>query len=257
MTNLLSGPSLRRFALKRLFTDRPEESLRLRLLTLMTVLLVALSLNWVAGSPVVPLVASALAATGHWVSWRWRRSPLGYRSIVIVVSLIGLSIASRHDIVSALAADRLPIAGYLLLISGIASFGIRTRGGLYAQLALSGVILFFVSERAFDQTFAAFLIIFLGLFLTFTAMAFLEDQLRIAQEAHWPEGQLGRFWFWLVIVGGGLLICSALAFSLLPPDYRGRSTSERIGTLPFMGDAESLVAPPQISMDDPGARNGD
>ena len=213
-------PSIRHLALKRLFSDEPEESLRLRMLSLLTLAWVALSVQWVTGSPVVPLAASALSATGHWVSWYLRRAPLSYRSILIVVSIVGLLIATRGDFLDAITGDRLPVAGYLLLISSIASFGLKTRGGLYAQLTLSGLVLFFVSERAFDQTFAGFLIVFLGLFMTFFAIAFMEDQLRIAK-SHWPEGQLGRFWFWLGIVGGGLLVCSVLAFSLMPPDYRG------------------------------------
>ena len=123
---------------------------------------------------------------------RVRRAPLSYRSILIVVSIVGLLTATRGDFLDAITGDRLPVAGYLLLISSIACFGLKTRGGLYAQLTLSGLVLFFVSERAFDQTLAGFLIVFLGLFMTFFAIAFMEDQLRIAK-SHWPEGQLGRF----------------------------------------------------------------
>ena len=89
-----------------------------------------------------------------------------------------------------------------MLVTAAASFGLRTRGGLYGQLALSGLVLFFVSERAFDPSFAGFLIVFTGLFLTFSAMTFMEDEISVAR-VHWPEGQIGRFWFWLGIVGGG------------------------------------------------------
>ena len=246
----LQGAIHRRLATIRVFTDRPEESLRLRVLILAILVWVALSLNWVTGSPIIPLGASILAVAGHWVSWRWRRSPLGYRSLVIVIAIIGLSIATREDFVSALTTDRLPIAEYLLLISAISSFGVRTRGGLYAQLALSGLVLFFVSERAFDTTFVGFLIVFLGLFLTFSAMAFMADQISIAR-VHWPEGQLGRFWFWLGIVGGGLLVCSALAFTLMPPDYRGHAGSQRVGVMPFMGESASLDTPSQAVLEPP------
>ena len=236
MVTLVGVSSIRRLAKSRLFTDTPEESLRLRVLVLLTVTWVALSLNWVTGDPWIPLGAAVLATVGHWMSWRWRQSELGLRAAVIVVAIAGLSIAGRHDFLNALTGDRLPIAQYLLLVGGIASFGVRTRGGLYAQLTLSGLVLFFVAERAFDPTFAVFLIVFLGLFLTFFAMAFMEDQLSIAR-AHWPEGQLGRFWFWMGIVGGGLLVTSALAFTLLPPDYRGHPGSQRIGVVPFMGES--------------------
>ena len=169
MVALAQQIARRRIVPSRLFNDRPEESLRLRLLTLLTVLSVALSLGWVTDDLVIPVAGSALAAAGHFASWRWRRSSLGYRSTAIMVAIVALSIATRDDFVSAFSGDRLPVAQYLLLIIGTASFGTRTRGGLYAQLILSGLVLFFVSERAFDQTFVAFLILFLGLFLTFAA----------------------------------------------------------------------------------------
>ena len=226
----------RRFAPSRLFSDTPEDSLRLRLLMLLTVVWVAISVNWVTGSQWVPLGASLMTSVGHWISWRQRRSPLGYRTIAIATTIVALAIVGREDFVSAPAGDRLPVAEYLVLINAFASFGVRTRGGLYAQLLLSGATLYLVSERAFDPTFVGFLIVFMGLFLTFFAMAYLEDQLNSAR-VHWPEGQRGRFWFWLGIVGGGLLVCSALAFSILPADHRGHHAVRREGIVPFLGDS--------------------
>ena len=133
MVALAQQIARRRIVPSRLFNDRPEESLRLRLLTLLTVLSVALSLGWVTDDLVIPVVGSALAAAGHFASWRWRRSSLGYRSTAIMVAIVALSIATRDDFVSAFSGDRLPVAQYLLLIIGTASFGTRTRGGLYAQ----------------------------------------------------------------------------------------------------------------------------
>ena len=263
MATILSAPGLRRFRASRLFIDLPEESLRLRFLILMTVVWVALSHNWVTGSPWMPLAASALAVVGHWISWRRRQVQMRYRSIFVVIAIVGLSIAQRDDFVNAFAGDRLPVGQYLLLINAFASFIIRTRGGLYAQLAISGLVLFFVAERAFDQAFVGFLIVFMGLFLTFAAMAFLEDQISIAR-VHWPEGQLGRFWFWLGIVGGGLLVCSTLAFGLLPANYRGHSGSQRVGIVPFLGEAGATssrpsagYAPAGRSEDGGGASVGD
>lgn len=118
------------------------------------------------------------------------------------------------------------------------------------------MILYFVSERAFDQGFVGFLIVFLGLFLTFFAMAFMEDQLSTAR-VHWPEGQVGRFWFWLGIVGGGLLVVSALAYAILPPDYRGGAGSRRVGIIPFMGQAGSEDGQPQAFVSRPGPDDQD
>ncbi len=48
-----------------------------------------------------------------------------------------------------------------------------------------------MSELAFDPSFAGFLIVFTGLFLTFSAMTFMEDESSVAW-VHWPEGQLGH-----------------------------------------------------------------
>ena len=237
----LSAIRIRRRFFRRLFDDTPEESLRLRVLVLMTVVWVALALYWLTRDPLVPGIAAAGAIGGHLISWRLRASPLGPRTWAIAVVLVALTVVYRDAANTALTGNRLPIAEYLALVTAVASFGLRTRGGLYGQLSLSGLVLFFVSERAFDPTFIGFLIVFTGLFLTFFAMEYMEDEIRIAR-VHWPEGQLGRFWFWLGIVGGGLFICSTLAFSLLPPDYRGRPGSQRVGIVPFMGRAASEIA---------------
>ena len=236
MTTSAIGLLARFSRLQGLFKDEPEESQRLRMLSLITMLWVAASLIWVSGQPVVPLGASAIAALGHAVSWYLRRSPLGWRSPLIVAGIVALSFAMRSDLLSGITGDRLIVASYLLMVQALSSFGLRTRGGLYAHLSMSGLVLFFVSERAFDPAFVAFLIVFSALFLTFSAMAFLEDQIAAAM-VHWPDGQLRRVWFWLGIVGGGLLVCSALAFALLPPDYRGRAGAQRTGVVPFLGES--------------------
>ncbi len=246
MTTAILRRRLPRFS--GILNDRTEESLRLRVLILLTTAWVAVALGWVTGDYIIPGAAVVLSTLGHWTSWRWRYSPLGVRSTVIVVAVAGLAVFSQDDFISAITSDRLPIAGFLLMISALASFGIKTRGGLYALMILSGIVLFFVSERAFDQTFVGFLIVFIGLFLTFHAMAFLEDQISAAR-VHWPEGQLGRFWFWLGIVGGGLIVCSALAFALMPPDFRGRPGAQRVGVVPFMGEGgfAQTDAPPNAA----------
>ena len=243
MTNSRSNAVQRRLTLPTLFTDRPEESQRLRMLTLVTMVWAAVSLTWVSGDPWIPLGGSMGAGLGHWISWRLMGSPLGWRSLAILLAIVTVSILMRGDLVNGIFGDRLPVAQYLLLIQAIASFGLRTRGGLYAQLGLSGLVLFFVSERSFDPLFVAFLIIFLGLFLTFNAMAFIEDGLNKAKVHHWPVGQLNRFWFWLGIVGTGLLMCAALAFALLPPDYRGHAGSQRTGIVPFLGESPQNPSP--------------
>ena len=81
-----------------------------------------------------------------------------------------------RTVMLALDGDLFPVAYFLVLFQAIISFELRTRGGLYACLGLSGVILFFVSQRALDFTFGIFLTGFTTLFLSFLAMSFLVDQ---------------------------------------------------------------------------------
>ncbi|GEM_PF-666374 len=241
MVEAIKPPNVRRFFATKVFSDTPEESSRLRLLTLGATIWVALSVLWITGNIQTPLIAGVLAVIGHWVSWKWRHGPLGIRTPLTAVAIVGLALIERERFVDAIAGDRLPVAEVLLLVSAFAGFGMRTRGGLYAQLGLSGAVLFFVSEQAFDAVFVLFLTGFIGLFLTFYVMAFLEDQFKQA-EVHWHEGQLSRFVFWIAGVGGGLLVASALAFLLLPADFRGNGSIERQGVVPFMGDARGPLA---------------
>ena len=137
MTRALPRLTLPRFSYQRMFTDVPEESLRLRTLVLLTVLWVTLSLYWITGVPWIPLAGAGGATIGHLFSWRTRLSPLGLRTGLILLAIIGLTVAFRDAAVAALTGDRLAVAEYLVLITAAASFGLRTRGGLYGQLALS------------------------------------------------------------------------------------------------------------------------
>ena len=236
MTTFAQRWRARRLTPTTLFSNQPEDSRRLRALTLATMLWVTAALIWVGGMPWVCFGAAAAAIAGHIVSAN-RRVPQRPLTLAIVAGIGVLTFLMWRDLVNAIAGDRLPAAYYLLIVQAVAAFALRTRGGLYAHIGLSSLVLYFVAERSFTSEFAVFLIIFSGLFLTFFAMAYLEDELRTTN-IHWPEGQMGRMWFWLGVVGGGLLVCSALAFSLLPPDYRGRPGAERTGTLPFLGSSE-------------------
>ncbi|MBM3945499.1 MAG: hypothetical protein FJ317_08455, partial [SAR202 cluster bacterium] len=216
-----------------LFSNQPEDSRRLRSLTLATLLWSAAALIWVGGLPWVCLAAAGVATIGHWAS-AGRKLPQRAVAVGTIAAFIVLTILMWQDLVNAITGDRLPAAYYLLMLQSISAFILRTRGGLYGHIGLSGLVLYFVSERSFTSEFAIFLIVFSGLFLTFFAIAHMEDELRTSN-IHWSEGQWGRLLLWLGVVAFGLLVASALAFALLPPDYRGGSGAQRTGTLPFLG----------------------
>ena len=222
-----------------------EESIRLRLLALATYWLVALSLAWVGGSPWTWLGGGIAATVGHAFSWHRRNRSLGSWSILMVVMVIGLAIIMRSDMLAAFDGNWLPLAHFLLLIQAVASFDARTRGGLYAALFLSGIVLFFASQQAFELSFGIFLIGYAALLMTFLATAYVEDETRKAQTSS-PETRLSLFGFWSGI-GVTVLALAVLAFLLLP---RGESNAvgyQQVSALPITGEPTGPDTSPTTS----------
>ena len=132
--------------------------MRLRLLGLATFWLVALSVAWVGGSPWTWLGGGIATTCGYGFSWYRRHRPLGMWTAVMAAMVIALALVMRIEILAALEGNWLPLAHYLLLVQAISSFDIRTRGGLYGALGMSGIVLFFASQQAFELSFGIFLL---------------------------------------------------------------------------------------------------
>lgn len=147
-------------------SGKAEDSLRLRLLALASFWLVAMALAWVGGSPWTWLGGGIAATFGNAFSWYRRHRSLGPWPLVIAAMVIGLALLMRVEIFAALEGNWLPLAHFLLLVQAIASFDVRTRGGLYASLAMSGIVLFFPSQQAFDLGFGIFLLGYAALLTT-------------------------------------------------------------------------------------------
>ena len=168
---IMKGRSAYTWAASRLFSGTIEESLRLRFLGLATFWLVAASLAWVGGSPWTWLGGAIAATCGHAFSWYRRRRTQSLWSGVLVVMVIGLAVIMQEEILVAFDGSWLPMAHFLLLVHAIATFDLRTRGGLYAGLALSGIVLFFASQQAFELSFGVFLLGYAALLMAFLAAA--------------------------------------------------------------------------------------
>ena len=215
--------------LSRLFSEKVEDSLRLRLLALATFWLVAIAVAWVGGSPWVWLGGGIATTCGHAFSWHRKHRRLGVWPVVIALALV-----MRVEILASLEGNWLPFAHFLLLVQTVASFCIRTRGGLYGGLALSGIVLFFASQQAFELSFSVFLLGYAALLIAFLATAFLEDETEAAQVQPASKG-LPLVGFWSATAAAVLLL-SVAAFLLLP---RGESNAvgyQQVSALPITGD---------------------
>ena len=156
-------------ALPRLFSGEVEDSFRLRLLGLAAFWLVAIAIGMQGGSPWTWLGAGVAATCGHAFSWYGRHRTQGVWTVVIAMMVMALAKAMRVEILGALEGNWLPVANFLLMVQVIASFDIRTRGGLYAGLALNALVLFFASQHAFDLSFIVFMVGYGALLMAFLA----------------------------------------------------------------------------------------
>ena len=213
-----------------LLTQRVEESLSLRLIVLAMSWSTAVSLEWVGSPPWIWAGGAVLLSLGHAFSWFFRdlRSPM--RSGAVAVLLLGALALLPRSVGPALAGDWLPFAQVLLLFQAVTSFELRTRGGLYAGIGVSGVILFFVSQQALDLMFGVFLTSYTTLLLSFFAMAFLLDQVRGA-EVRWFRSRLSFAWFWSGIFVASMVM-SVGVFLVLPKGFGNPLHGAQAAALP-------------------------
>ena len=229
---LTQGPYRR--PISRLFSRKVEDSLRLRLLGLAAFWLVAVSVAWVGGSPWSWLGGAFVATCGHTFSWYRRRRSLGVWTIVMALVVVGLALVMRVEILEALEGNWLPLAHFLLLVQAISSFDIRTRGGLYAGLGLSGIVLVFASQQAFSLSFGLFLLMYAALLMAFLAIALLDDETETAQARPARVG-IPMLGFWSGMVAA-ILLFSVAAFMLLPRGDRNSAGYEQVAALPITGN---------------------
>lgn len=164
-----------RYWLRRFFSPRIEESFRLRVLALASLWLGCLGLAWVGGDLWLSLAAGFLGSLGYWLGWRWRHRRSLARPLLIASAVVAVSFYMRSQMLEAFSGNWLPIGHVLMLVQAFGSFECRTRGGLYAGLVLSGTVLFFASQQAFQPTFGVFVVGFVVLLLAFLTCSYLED----------------------------------------------------------------------------------
>ncbi len=233
---------------RRLFSDRPERSRKLRLLTLAASAWAALTLAYVTNSP-WPLAFLPGFALAHLVSYRNLRKRVPLLSVGIAAVIITAGVAMRFDLVLAISGDRVPVAYFMLISAVAAGFEIRTRSGLYTQLVFSGLVMFFAGELAFGNEFGLFLTAYLLFVVAFLSMAHITDQREDAATVGFDSPPAAAGYWSLVIIG--VALAALAAFLLLPWDASQTPQAAQSSVLPFNGD--DAGATPGVTHD--GARS--
>jgi protein-glutamine gamma-glutamyltransferase len=230
LKHLLNLPKLLRSLIRGALSPKVEESLRLRVLGLAVLWLAALSLVWAGGSLWLSLGGGLLGTLGYGVGWWRRRHRSRLWPVLIAGAIIAVSLAMRSPVLEAFTGNWLPLGQLLVLVQALAGFDMRTRGGIYTGLILSGVVLFFASQQAFSEAFGLFLIGYLVALLAFLSVSFLEDGVNSAR-VYWSKHQPGTLAFWAG-TACGVFVLAGLAFWLMP---RGETSlgAPQVAILPF------------------------
>ena len=232
---------------RRIFVDTPEDSLKLRVVTLIASLWASLSLAFVGVEPLIPLGAMVALAAGHWISYRRRRAGIVWISLAIGLFIVALGIMMRLELVSAVRGDRVPMAFFLLATGAASSFDLRTRAGLYTQMIFSGIVMFFAGELAFGNEFSLLLGVYGMIVVGFFAVGFWEDEARKARRVHFagPVAPVAL----TSVLALVLVAVSIGAFLLLPWNSAQAPPSQRLTYVPFSGDGAPPGVTPQQARD--------
>ena len=217
-----------------LLSGKVEENLWIRVIVLAMGWWVSISLASVGSPTWIWLGGIALLTAGHAFSWYLRHWKSRFRSIIVGVGIIGALALVHRTVVLALNGDWLPVAHLMLLFQGITSFELRTRGGLYTSIAVSGVVFFIVSQTSLAATFGVFLVGYVTLLLSFFAMSALADQAENA-EVRWFRSRFGFAGFWSAVSVVSLLLAAGV-FMILPKQLDDALLEAEAAVLPVRGD---------------------
>lgn len=241
---------------KALTRERPEHSAALRLIALAVTWWSGLSMGAVSAPIWVWAGGPLIATLGHWISWQTRNRKMTVVRWTVVLTVLGLSALMALQLPAAWAGNWLPAAQYLVFVQAIASFDLRTRGGLYTNFLISAMVLFLASQLAFGQEFLLFIAGFFVLLLVFLATTSFKDAVEgTLARASWPPLTKALSWAgW----GGAILGIGIGLFLVLPwGTLRASAGADATAAiLPFTGeiDRPSSADGPAASADTPSPR---
>jgi hypothetical protein len=155
---LFNIPDHLRSLLKRAFSPQIEDSIRLRVLGMASLWLAAIALVWAGAGLWLTLGSAVQGTAGYGISWYRRSQRSRVWPLLIASAITAVAFIMRSQVLEAFTGNWLPLGQLLVLVQALASFDVRTRGGLYTGLIFSGIVLFFASQQAFQESFGIFII---------------------------------------------------------------------------------------------------
>ncbi|MBN4064186.1 transglutaminase domain-containing protein [Dehalococcoides mccartyi] len=225
-------------AYKKIFNDRPELSIRIRVLVAATTVWAALTLYFIGVSSMIPLLVIPVTIVGHWVAVKAIRKRMPWISMMIAGTIIAAGVMMRFELVEALQGNRIPVANFLLIAGAASVFDARTRAGLYTQLVFSGLVMFFAAEKAFGNEFVGLL----GGYMTIVVILLATTQyvdLTAGASVKRISNRFGSGIYW----GGAafaVILASFVSFMILPWDTSQTPQAARAAFLPVTGQDSPL-----------------
>ncbi|MDA1280349.1 MAG: transglutaminase-like domain-containing protein [Chloroflexi bacterium] len=223
---------------RKAFNDRPEKSIRVRVLVASATVWASLSLFLIGVSPVVPLMTIPAVILGHVVAVRAIRTRMPWISMLIAGTIVTAGVTMRFELVEALQGNRIPVANFLLIAGAASVFDARTRAGLYTQLVFSGLIMFFGAEKAFGTEFAGLLGGYMAIVVILLATAQYVD-LTAGASVKGLNSRFGTVTYWTGAAVAVVLV-SFFSFMILPWDTTQTPQAARMAFLPVNGQDSPL-----------------
>ncbi|MEE8045632.1 MAG: transglutaminase domain-containing protein [Dehalococcoidia bacterium] len=223
---------------KKIFNDRPELSIRVRVLVAAATVWASITLVIIGVSPVIPLITLPATLLGHWVATKAIHKRMPWISMMIAGTIITAGVMMRFELVEALQGNRIPVANFLLIAGAASVFDARTRAGLYTQLVFSGLVMFFAAEKAFGNEFVALLGGYMAIVVILLATAQYVD-LTAGASVRGVSTRFGRTVYWLG-AGFAVMLASFVSFMILPWDTSQTPQAARVAFLPVNGQDSPL-----------------
>lgn len=225
-------------AYRKIFNDRPELSVRVRVLFAAATIWASLSMFIIGVSPIVPLAIIPVTIVGHWVALKATRKRMSWISLFIAGSIITAGVMMRFELVEALQGNRIPVANFLLIAGAASVFDARTRAGLYTQLVFSGLVMFFTAEKAFGTEFAGLLGGYMAIVVIILATTQYVD-LTTGASVKRLSNRFATSAYWLS-AAFAVGIASFVSFMILPWDTSQTPQAARTAFLPVTGQDSPL-----------------
>jgi hypothetical protein len=239
MPNALIGvrPSLRK--------EVPGDGPVVRVVALAIAVWTDVAVGWSGASPAIWLLGIGLVTTGHGFSWRFRDWSSPMRALAVGTAVVVVLLLMRGSIFAVASGSMLPAAHLMVIFQGVAAFELRSRAGIYASLAMSGLIFYFVSLQALQMGFSVFVIGLAVLVLAFLAVTFMWDRVKDA-DVEWFKSDFASAGLWSA-VAVLVLVAAIGGFLIMPTNIQAGTAEPDASVLPLRGDEslDSLGAPNQ------------